>query len=213
MENNVPQIVKEFFEQFPSRTWGAGHILVHAGDNPEGVYYIEKGAVRQYAVSEKGDEVILTSFKPGAFFPMSWALARVQNKYFFETSEESTIRFATVEQAVELLHKNPEVTLDLLSRMYSGVDAILSRMTHLLSGTAYERIVNELILQTRRLTKSADVTDVVLPLKEYELGMFCGLTKETVSREFKKLKAKQLVSVNSNGIVVHDLKALSAELE
>ena len=213
MQKDIAVTVKAFFEQFPDRTWARGHILVHASENPQGVHYLERGSVRQYAVTDRGDEVILNSYKPGAFFPMSWALAGINNQYFFETSEESVIRFAPAEQVVEFLRANPEVTLDLLKRMYSGVDAVLSRMTHLLSGTAYERIVNELVLQARRLTKTVDGEDVILPLKEYELGMDCGLTKETISREFKKLKQKQLVSVHTHGITVHSVKKLASELE
>lgn len=213
MQNNIQQVVQDFFGQFPERKWATGHILIHAGDNPAGVYYLKSGAVRQYTISDKGDEVILNSFKPGAFFPMSYAVARIDNKYFFETSEESAVCFVPLDQVMEWLEDNPRVVLDLLARMYSGVDGLLSRMTHLLSGTAYERIVNELVLQTKRFTGNQNMNDVVLPLKEYELGMYCGLTKETVSREFKKLKAKSLVSVGSNGITVHSVQKLASELD
>lgn len=213
MSISVADVVATYFDQFPSREWEVGHILIHADDNPTGVYYLEQGAVRQYAISEKGDEVILNTFKAGAFFPMSWALVGIPNGYFFEVSETALIRFAPTDQVVEFLHTNPDVTLDLLKRMYSGLDAVLSRMTHLLSGTAYERVVNELVLHAKRHTKSSDAKNVVLALKEYELGMYCGLTKETVSREFKKLKVKNLVSVHTGGITVHDLRLLAKELD
>lgn len=212
MEMTIARKVSQFFEQFPERRHETGHILIHAQDDPSCIFFLRSGVVRQYVISDKGDEVILNSFKPNAFFPMSWALNRSENTYFFEASEDIVVHCAPVEDVVEFLTANPDVAMDLLSRMYSGLDGLLSRMTHLLSGTAYERIVNELILQTKRHTKSTDARNTMLPLKEYELGKYCGLTKETVSREFKKLKAKDLVAVSTAGITVVDLKKLTVEL-
>lgn len=213
MSTSVGDKLTSFFDQYPARAYEPGHILIHAEANPEGIYFLQKGAVRQYVISDKGDEVILNSFKPGAYFPMSWALSHVENHYFFEASESITVSCAPAEEVVDFLSANPDIAMDLLSRMYTGLDGLLSRMTHLLSGTAYERIVNELVLHTKRQTKTSDALNTTLPLKEYELGKYCGLTKETISREFKKLKQKGLVEVGSAGILVTDLKKLISELE
>ena len=212
MDKAVKAKIEKFFEAYPARKWPAKHIIIHAGDEPQGIYYIEKGGVRQYTIDQRGEEIVVNSFHNPAFIPMFWAFNDEPCKYFFETSDDTTLRCAPKEDIVVFLKKNPDVVFDLLGRLYAGLDGVLMRMVHLMSGTAYTRILHELIIQVKRLHPK-DSSEVLLPLKEYQLGSYCGLTKETVSREFKKLKQKKLVSVDSAGITVKDVKKLQEELE
>lgn len=208
----VAQIVREFFSTYPLKNWPKQHTIIHAGDNPSGIYYIEIGGIRQYTIDNRGEEIVVNTYKPGAFIPMFWAFSNEPCKYFFDTTEETSLRKAPIDDVIQFLRTNPDVTFDLLARMYAGLDGVLSRMVHLMSGSAYARLLNELVIQTKRL-HSPKTTNITLPFKEYQLGSFCGLSRETVSREFKKLKAKKLVSISAAGITVHDLQLLDDELK
>lgn len=212
MNSDVKQKIAGFFDQYAAREWPAKHILIHAGDEPQGIYYIKKGSIRQYTIDHRGDEIVVNTYKPGAFLPMMWAFNQEPCAFFFESSEQSTLHCAPKEDVLMFLEKNNDVTLDLLRRMYSGLDGVLMRMVLLMSGSAYTRILHELIVQTRR-QHSPNKTDILLPIKEYELGAQCGLSRETVSREFKKLKGQKLVAVDTNGITVTSLESLEQEME
>lgn len=204
--------IEKFFDAYPARNWPAKHIVVHEGDEPQGIYFIEKGDIRQYTIDQRGEEIVVNSFHNPAFIPMFWAFNNSPCKYFFETTGETTLRCAPKEDVLKFLKQNPDVVFNLLERVYSGLDGVLMRMVHLMSGTAYTRILHELIIQTRRLHPGDD-SKILLPLKEYQLGSYCGLTKETVSREFKKLKQKDLVSVGAAGITINNIEKLQEELE
>lgn len=208
----VQKKTNDFYHAYPARTWPAKKVVIYAGDHPEGVYMIEKGGLRQYTIDHRGVEVVVNAFKPPAFAPIVWAFSDKPCGYFFETTEDSVLRCAPKEDVLDFLRKNADVSLDLLARMSSGVEGLLSRMTLLMSGSAYSRLVHELILQTKRL-HLAKQTNISLPLKEYELGALCGLSRETVSREFKKLKSQKLVSVDTTGITIIDLAELEKALE
>jgi len=203
--------IEEFYSKYPAREWQAGQILVQAHDHPQGVYFISSGGVRQYTIDHRGGEIVVNTFHNPSFFPMSWALNDTQNEYYFETIVDSTLVCAPQAEVLAFIEDNPDVAFDLLHRVYTGLDGLLMRMVHLMSSSAYVRVLYELVIQTKRLkdTKSHNIS---LPIKEFELGTYCGLTPETVSREFKKLKQRKLVQVNNNEIIIVDLDLLAAEL-
>lgn len=208
MVDVVSDQIHQFFSQYPKRTYPKGHIVVFADENPEHIYYIASGRVRKYDTSYKGDEVIVNLFKTPAFFPMSWALNKLPNNFFYKTEEPTVLYVAPPEDTIEFLEKNPEVMLHLLSRVYRGVDGLLGRMVHLMSGTAKSRLMYELIIECRRFGIEQPDGCVLLNAGEQDIAARTGLSRETVSREMKKLKDHDLVHTDKKGIRVTDLNAL-----
>lgn len=213
METDVYAKVGEFFKRYPLRTYPKGQILIFGGQAPESVYYIVAGKVRVYDISYRGDEVIVNIFKPPAFFPMAWALNKGHNQFFYKTETETSAHVIPPEDAVTFLRDNPDVTLDLLARLYRGVDSVLSRVVHLMSGTAKSRLIYELVIECRRFGVKQNKDRYSLLTHEGDLAARSGLSRETISREMKTLKKQNLISVDVHGITVNDLPKLEKILE
>jgi CRP-like cAMP-binding protein len=98
-----------------------------------------------------------------------------------------------------------------MSRVYSGMDGLLLRMTYLMSGNAYTRLMTELLIQAKRFGKS-NTQAVDLKISEKDLAIQSGLTRETVSREMKILKDKELVSFSGNMLTIHNIQQFEQEL-
>lgn len=210
MDEVVHQKIKNFFYQFHRHNLKKGEVFVQAGDPPSGVYYLEKGLVKQYTVSLKGDEQVLNVFKPFSFFPMSWAITESVNPYFFEAIEDSTVLIAPGDKTVAFIKNNSDVLFDLLSRVFIGIEGVQRRISQLMSGTAYTRLITELIISARRYSTSS--SQISLKISEKELANLTGLTRETISREIKILKDKKLVKVKQSKIEIPDLLQLQFEL-
>ena len=200
--------VHAHFSKFPHRVYPKGQILVFADESPEHIYYIVKGKVRKYAISYRGDEVIVNIFKPPAFFPMSWAINKSTNSYFYKTEEETELYVVPANDAVEFLKANPDVMLDLLSRLYRGMDGLLGRVVNLMSGTAKSRLLYEIIIESRRFGVKDRRGKYILKINELDLAARSGLSRETVSREMQKLKDQGLVSLVGKELHINDLPAL-----
>ena len=54
---DVADKVQKHFSQYRFRKYPKGQILIHSGDEPEHIYYLVSGKVRQYDVSYRGDEI------------------------------------------------------------------------------------------------------------------------------------------------------------
>lgn len=213
MNKVVAEKLDTFFSQFRQQTYKKGEILIRADDNPSGVFYLKEGIVKKYAISRKGEELVVNLFKPISFFPMSWAINESGNKYFYEVVTACNIRKAPREQVVEFIKKEPEVLYDLISRLYRGTDGMLMRMVYLMSGSAYNRLITELLIFAKRFGKIDEITKAITcSVTEKDLAAHGGMTRETVSREMKVLKQKNLITYSSGNLVVPNLLKLEEEL-
>jgi CRP-like cAMP-binding protein len=208
MDPAIAQKIDTYFSQYPKREYPKGQILVFAGEEPEHVYYTVSGKIRMYAMSYRGDEVIVNIFKHPAFFPMSWALNNTPNAYFYKTEETTVLRVIPRADAVAFLEQNPDVALDLLRRVYNGMDGLLGRVVHLMSRSAKNRLLYELIIECARFGVEQPDGGYQLTVNESDLAARSGMSRETVSREFSKLKDQGWVTAAGKGIVVRDLAAL-----
>ncbi len=210
--SSVADKVQEAFSKYPKRSYPKGQILVFADERPEHIFYLSEGMVRKYDVSYRGDEVIVNIFNTGAYFPMSWAINKSPNKYFYKTETKSELHIVPTDVALEFLKANPDVMLDLLSRIYRGMDGLLGRVVHLMSGTAKSRLIYELIIESRRFGTNNNNDSYKLSVNEVDLAARSGLSRETISREMQKLKDIGIVSFSGKVIEVKDLTALEKML-
>ena len=204
--------IHDQFSSYPKRTYPKGQILMSADEDPEHIYYLVKGRVREYDISYRGDEVIVNLFKPGAFFPMSWAINRTANKYFYKTEIETELHVVPADDALEFLKRNPDVLFDLMSRIYRGMDGLLGRIVHLMSGTAKSRLTYELIVECRRFGETTKDGIYKLDVNEVDLAARSGLSRETVSREMQTLKDKGWITYTKKVLFVTDLGSLEHTL-
>lgn len=211
MDKDIAGQVKEFFLNYRPRKYTKGQILILSGDQTDYVYYLVSGKVKQYDVTYRGDEIILNVFKPGAFFPMSLAINKTMNPYIYEAETDIEIRQAPADEVVEFLHNNPDVTFDLLSRLYKGIDGLLGRMAYLMAGSAKSRVLYELLIEAKRFGQAQD-KGFLLNISEKDLGARAGLSRETISREIHKLKTDNIIITKDNRLFINNLNALEKKL-
>lgn len=201
----ITEKIQKFFAAYPERVFSKKDILVQAGSDPQGVFYMTEGRVIQYDITATGNTVVVNSFKPGAFFPMSWAINKTPNNYFFEAAENTKAHIAPGDDVVAFLKDNPDVLFDLMARVYKGTDGVLRRMAHLMGGSAKSRVLYELINAVARFGRETKIN-------ETDLAKYTGLARESISREIKTLKENGALKVTRGGIVVEDQAKLEALL-
>lgn len=212
MTATIPDKISQFFTDFPLRGYRKRELLIRPEEPLLHVFYLVEGHVSEYDVAPNGTEVVINVFKPGAFFPMSAALNNTLNGYFFEASTKVKVHAVPPDSATQFLQDNPDVTLDLLKRVYRGVDGVLRRMAHLMGGDAKSRLLFELLNAAYRFGEPQPDGSISLDLKESDLARHSGLARETVNRNIQDLKAAGLLEVGQGVIVLKDTKQLEALL-
>lgn len=201
--------LENFFSKSRAVFYSKGEIITIAGHDPTGVSLILDGIVEQYDITPEGNKITVNLFKPHAFFPMSWAVNKTPNIYFYAALTDVTIKQASPSDVVSFLEKNPDVLLDLLRRVYKGADGLLRRLVLTSSGTATNRLVFELLVLSYRFGTSKDKR--IINIKHGDIAAQSGLSRETVSRILHKLDNEKLIMLTKEGIVI-DIDRLEEKL-
>lgn len=212
MDAVVLSTITEFFSHYPVKQIKKEQIIIHAGNEPRGVYHIVSGKIKQYDINYRGDEVVVNVFASPAFFPMSWTINKTENRYFFEAMTDVEVRIAPADDAVTFLKSHPDVMYDLLRRLYSGVDGIQRRMAHLMGGSARSRVIFELFIECSRFGTKNDDESYTLSINESDLAKNSGLTRETTNRELAKLKQAGYISHDGKHMTIKNINQLQSAL-
>lgn len=209
----VREKITNFLKDFKEQKYNKKEIIIKPDDEPEVVYCILEGAVRMYAVSANGEELVINTFKPFAYFPMGWVLNDIVPKHYYEAMDPVVLKKVSKTAFLEFIQANPDVLMELTKRIYYGLEGYFTRMEYLMSGNASARLITELLILGKRFGVTGNNETVVsLKLTEKDLAALTGITRETVSRELNKLKIKGLVSLNKNILTVSDMGLLEREL-
>lgn len=188
------QIVASFFAEYPTRMFKKGQIILLPDPaTVPNVSLVVEGVITQYDITETGDRVVVNIFKAGAFCPVSCAINDVPNAYYFEATSDCVVQQAPPQDVLAFLQREPRVVFDLLQRVYRGVDGVLGRLTGLLGGDAGGRLLYELQICARRFGKHT-AHGVQIEITEERLAQQTGLARETVSRELKKLRQREILT-------------------
>lgn len=213
MKHAVSSAVSDFFAQYPLQCFETGSIVIESYVTPRYCYYVQSGRVDQYDIGTNGDKAHLNSYGVGAFFAMSWVIAGLQNKTFFEAAMPTEVRVAPSEDVREFLRQHPDELMQLMERIVRGLDGLLMRLDVRMTGSAKRRMLFELLLFARRFGRPLHTGGYVLKMTTQELASQTGLARETVSRELSSLKESGLIVHARGTLTITDLTALEALLD
>lgn len=155
--------------------------LLQEGDVCKTLAFVEKGALKEYTVDEKGAEHILQFALEG------WIISDL---YSFMTGEPATYNIEAIEDSeVVLITKSAQEEIFKKVPKYESY----SRMQITGAYLAMQKRVNSLIslsLEERYLYFTSLYPTIVQRVPQHMIASYLGLTPETVSRIRKKLAAK-----------------------
>jgi len=202
--------IDEFFGRYKSIEYKAKETVIHMSDEPAGVFYVKKGFVKMNTILSNGSELTLNIFKPGSFFPMTWAVANAPNNYLFQTMSSASLYKAPRKEMVEFLVKNPDILYDLTRRLLSGIDGLLTNISHLVAGTAANRVASAILLCSRRFGEKVNENQIAINihLTHQDIADLAGLTRETTSITMSMLKKRKIVTQVRGRIIINNQKEL-----
>lgn len=212
MSNSVAEKLSHFFSKFKKYHYKKGETILRGGDTPQGVYFIDKGYVRDYSISKDGEELTLIIFKSEDFFPMQWVFNDRINQHYFDAMSAVELWRCPKEEFIKFIEENPEIFLELTSHITLRLSGIMQRMEYLAFGNAYEKVASILMICADRFGKEEQGETVIqVILSHRDIANLLGITRETASIEIKKLERKGLISYRGRLLVVKDKKGLEKE--
>ncbi len=204
---------KSFYKQFKQRTYKKGETLIRADDDPQGIFYLTKGFIRQYTISKTGTELTLHILKPASFFPMVWAINGTPNVYYFEALTAVEVGRAPREDVVKFIKDKPEIIFELMSELLEDYAETLTRVEHLVFSDARRRVISVLLYIAKHFgEKGSEGTVVHHRFTQQDVATLVGVARETASNEMAKIEKQGLLQYVDHSILFSNLKKLEREL-
>lgn len=198
-----------FFSQFKRLQYKKGEVIIRPNDDPSGVFYINRGYVRLYTLSESGQELSLIIFKPGDIFPLIWAFNEQDITQYCEAMTLVDAWRIPKKEFLEFMQNNPATLLTVTNKILTRLWGLLQRMEYLVFGNAYQKVASILVICAERfgIKKGKNIV-ISLPLTHKDVADLIGLTRETTSVEIKKLEKRGICSKKGKFFYVENLAKL-----
>lgn len=212
MEKHTLEKLNRFFSKFKKISYKKGETILHADEEPRGVFYLTKGYTRIYSLSKNSQELTLIIFKPEDFYPLMWAINNTPNTYYVEAMTPVEFWQAPKEEFIKFIKNNNDVFFELTSRILTRLGGILTRMEYVMFGNAQNKVTSIILICAERFgEKREDGIFIKIPLTHQDLANLIGLTRETVSIEMKKLQRGGLIDYKSKYISIRNAQKLKEE--
>ena len=186
----------------------AKEFLFAEGDAMSHVYKIETGALALYKVLSDGRRQVMGFAYPGDIVGLGVDAEYTMNA---QAVKPTRVRCLPVMSLRQSAASDPALGF----RLYEAIARELAATRDLMLTTgqrsAMERVASFLLALSRRNQRNdQDPASFELPMTRTDIGDFLGLTIETVSRTFTKLKSMHLIELpHSNQVKLLDVDKLA----
>ena len=202
--------LNEFGRIVEKRHFRKGDIIFTESEDGIGFYVVATGMVKVYKVSLDGKEQILHIFGPGEPFG---EVAVFTNKPYPANAEaisKTDLLFFPKSAFVELIAKNPSLSLNMLAVLCMR----LRQFTVQIENLSLKEVPGRLAGYLLYLAGEAESGDTVeLTISKGQLASLLGTIPETLSRVFAKMSQKEIIDVNGRLITLLDTEELEALAE
>ena len=214
MDNVSSKEITDFFQKQKSRAYKKRQLILRADETPNGVYYIEKGYIKVYTLTENGDEKIKNFYKPGEIFPLIWTFGNIEKTVFFEAMNDTILKKIPRQKFLDFVKTDKKILLDILSRVISIFIVYSDRIDTLGYTKTYARLISLLLSLSKRYGEKYGKNILLdVPIGHKEIANSIAMTRETASRELEKLTKKNIISQKGHLIIINDIKKLKRELK
>lgn len=206
---STPCGLAEHFASAPTRKIAAKEHIFTEGDRRSCLTRVESGAICLYKVMPDGRRQVLGFAYPGDLIGLGSADTHQFNAQATKPSRLRSLPWSTMQH---IARHDPAFGL----KLYEAISQELAAAHELLLTTgqrsAAERVAAFLLAMSRRSARQGQDPAVIdLPMTRTDIGDFLGLTIETVSRTFTKLRRQGIIDLaQSAHVKLIDIAALEA---
>ena len=186
-----------------------GDNIFFEGDEAIGLYVVLSGRVKVFKLSAEGKEQILHVVSaPDAF---AEAALFLEGTYpaFGEALTDCQLLFFPKRDFLQFIEKHPQLSINMIVTLSQYLKRFASLIEELSLKEVSSRIAKYLVDLSLKLSKEGkSPKEVELDLSKTQLALKLGTISETLSRTLAKMKAKGIIDVKKNKILILNREAL-----
>lgn len=193
----------------PLRGVEAKDHLFTEGETKTHVYQVVTGAICLYKVLPDGRRQVIDFAYGGDIVGLGLGGAEACNA---QATVATRVRCLPLAALRTIIANEPAIAVKVCEALTDELAAVRDHLVCVVQRNATERLVTFLLsLSQRNRAKGRDPNTIELPMTRADIGDFLGLTIETVSRTFSKLKSSRLIEINQGTTIrLRDIVRLRA---
>lgn len=183
--------------------------LFREGEPAHGFFVVHSGAVNVHRVTEDGREQVIRVFYPGESLGEVVLVGDKSYPASAKTIKESQIILIPTNFFRAEIQRNPDLSLRILASMSLHLRYLIETVEGLKLRQAESRLVQWLIRQLEdHGTVEDPKPDLTLPLPKHLLASQLGITSETLSRVFARLRQLELITMEGKTLHFQSVRGL-----
>lgn len=188
---------------------GKGEILFSDCEEANGLYIVLSGKVKLYKVSLEGKEQIIQVVSPPEAFAEASLFLKGSHPFYAETLSDCQLLFFPKRDFLPLMRKNFRISANMAVTLSHYVKRYASLIEDLSLKEVPSRIARYLLdLSVKQSKGGKGSEEVELDLTRSQLASRLGTMRETLSKNLAMMKAKGIVDVKKNRIIILNREAL-----
>lgn len=184
-------------------------VLFREGDFYTGFYVLLKGMIKVYKVSPKGKESVVHIVRPFGAFADIPLFEGGNYPVDAEALEESLALFIPKESFLELISKEPEISLKMLAGFAKRLKALVNQLEDISSKEVPNRLAKYLVQRIQASgTENLPEPFIKLTVPKSTIAAYLGTITETLSRTLRRFQNDNIIRVSGKKIFVLDMHQL-----
>jgi CRP/FNR family transcriptional regulator, dissimilatory nitrate respiration regulator len=177
-----------------------GDYLFREGENPDGFYVIQSGAINIHRVSASGKEQVIHVFRSGESFAEAVIATGTGYPADARAVEPSLVLLVPKAEILSLLREKPQLALRMLASMSQHLRVLVGLLDDLTLKDVETRLINWLLKRCPQ--PRGEQVSFHLDRTKRVLAAELGTVSETLSRSLAKLRERKLIRVSGKNITV-----------
>ncbi len=196
--------LRQLMRQSAVRSCKRHEMIFMEGDPYAGLYLMLSGRVKVFKTNLEGKEQIIHLVGPREAFADVPLFTGGPYPATAQALEDTRLLFIPRQAFLDLLHRNPEISL----RMLGAFAKRLRRMVQLVEELSLNEVTTRLAHYLLDESKNAAHSTFQLPISKANLAAYLGTIPETLSRSLRELEEDGIISVQGKQITIRNKQIL-----
>lgn len=189
-----------------TRVYQAKEIIYHQEESATWCYYLKKGEVRIFVVSEDGMERTIAVYKEPRLFGEAAFLGEHLRTTTAIASKGAEVLMISKDNMLQCFQKDPDLAWSVMSSLSQTIRMLSMQINEMSFFSAKKRLLQFLVEQYKQ-------GNTVISYTQEEIGTMLGVSRITVSRELREMKRQGILEVKYGTLKVKKIEELKILLE
>ncbi len=177
-----------------------GQTVFWEGNKPQGMYCVNKGAVKISHTGNDGKEQIIRMVREGDILGYRSLITGEDYTSTAVALEDTTVCLIPKENFFKLLEENSDLSLGVMKLLSKELDTAENTISSLAQKQVRERIAETLLMLKEFYGTEADGETIQASVSRYDIAGMAGTARETATRLLSELKQDNVIDFDSKKI-------------